>query len=120
MSPYLFILSAILAHKVQQDPEFKGIKMFKNDVKLSLFAEDTNLFITDLASVRRSLRNSRRVWEENRLLLKCSENKSVPAFKMGKEYRSNPHEMEWTSSPVKILGVYFSYDDKGSDELNIL
>ena len=26
--------------------------------------------------------------------------------------------MKWTRSPVKILGVYFSYDDKGNDELN--
>jgi len=43
LSPYLFILSAdILAHKIRQDPEFKGIKLFRNDVKLSLFADDTN------------------------------------------------------------------------------
>ena len=48
LSPYLFILSAeILAHKIRQDPEFKGIKMFGNEVKLSLFANDTNLFTAD-------------------------------------------------------------------------
>ena len=56
LSPYLFILSAeILAHKIRQDPEFKGIKLFGNIVKLSLFADDTNLFTADLASVRRGL-----------------------------------------------------------------
>ena len=26
--------------------------------------------------------------------------------------------MKWTRSPVKILGVHFSYDEKGNDELN--
>ena len=41
LSAYLFILAAeILAHKIRQDPEFKGIEMFRNEVKLSLFADD--------------------------------------------------------------------------------
>ena len=26
--------------------------------------------------------------------------------------------MKWTRSPIKILGVHFSYDDKGNNELN--
>ena len=26
--------------------------------------------------------------------------------------------MNWTRSPVKILGVHFSYNDKGNDELH--
>ena len=26
--------------------------------------------------------------------------------------------MKWTRNPVKILGVHFSYDDNGNDELN--
>ena len=26
--------------------------------------------------------------------------------------------MKWTRSPVQVLGVHFSYDDKGNDELN--
>ena len=50
LSPYLFILSAeILAYKIRQDPEFKGTKLFGNDVKLSLFSNDTNLFTADIA-----------------------------------------------------------------------
>ena len=54
LSPYLFILSAeTLAHKIRQDPEFKGIKLFRNNVKLSLFVNDTNLFTTDLACEKR-------------------------------------------------------------------
>ena len=56
LSPYLFILLAeILKHKIRQDPEFKGIKMFGDEIKLSLFTDDTNLFSADLASVRRGL-----------------------------------------------------------------
>ena len=72
-SPYLFILSAeILAHKIRQDPEFKGIKMFGNKVKLSLFADDTNLIIHRWLSLReKRLRNSRRVWEDTWFMFKC-------------------------------------------------
>ena len=56
LSPYLFILSAeILANKIHQDPGFNGIKIFGNEVKLSMFADDTNIFSADLVSVERAL-----------------------------------------------------------------
>ena len=46
LSPYLFILSAeILAHKIRQDPSYKGIKIFGSEVKLYLFADDANIFL---------------------------------------------------------------------------
>ena len=45
LSPYLFILSAeILANKIRQDPGSNGIKIFGNEVKLSMLADDTNIF----------------------------------------------------------------------------
>jgi len=54
LSPYLFIFSAeMLPHKIRRDREFRGIKLFGNEIKLSLF--DTSLFTSDLASVRRGL-----------------------------------------------------------------
>ena len=118
LSPYLFILSAeILAHKIRQDPELKGIKMFGNEVKLSLFADDTNLFTADLASVRRGLEI---VEEFGNIAGLCLNVKKTKAIWLGKwaKSRSNPLGMKWTRSPVKILGIHFSYDDKGNDELN--
>ena len=55
--PYLFILSVeILAHKIRQDPSYSGIKIFENEVKLSLFVDDTNIFCADLASAERTLK----------------------------------------------------------------
>lgn len=32
--------------------------------------------------------------------------------------RTNPLDMTWMHTPVKILGVHFSYDKKGNDDLN--
>ena len=118
LSPYLFILSAeILAHKIRQDPEFRGIKLFGNEVKLSLFADDTNLFTSDLASVRRGLEI---VEEFGMIAGLCLNVKKTKAIWLGKweKSRSNPLGMKWMRSPVKILGVHFSCDDKGNDELN--
>lgn len=118
LSPYLFILSAeILAHKIRQDPEFKGIKLFGNNVKLSLFADDTNLFTTDLDSVKRGLEI---VDEFGKMAGLCLNIKKTKAMWLGKwaKNKSNPLGMKWSRSPVRILGVHFSYDDKGNDELN--
>ena len=57
LSPYLFILSAeVLSVKIRQDSSVKGIKIFGNEIKLSQFENDTNLFTTDLASVENALK----------------------------------------------------------------
>ena len=56
LSPYLFILSAeIMANKVRQEDGFNGIKILGKELKLSQYADDTNLFCADLASVEKIL-----------------------------------------------------------------
>ena len=115
--PYLFILSAdILAHKIRQDPSYNGIKIFGNEVKLSLFGDDTNIFCPDLASVERALKLAE---EFGKIAGLCINVKKTKAIWLGKwaNNMSNPLGMKWMRSPVKILGVYFSYDEK-RNELN--
>ena len=56
LSPYLFILSAeVLANKIRQDLHVKGIEILGNELRLSQYADDTNLFCADLASVEKAL-----------------------------------------------------------------
>ena len=56
LSPYLFILcTEILSIKIRSDPTVKGINLFGNELKLSQFADDTNLFCADLFSVEKNL-----------------------------------------------------------------
>ena len=46
LSPFLFILSTeLMSIKLRHDPGFKGINLFGNELKLSQFADDTNLFV---------------------------------------------------------------------------
>ena len=56
LSPYLFTLSAeMLSNKIRQSTDIKGITMFGNEVKISQFADDTNLFCDDVTSAEKSL-----------------------------------------------------------------
>ena len=44
-----------MANKVRQEPGFNGIKILGKELKLSQYADDTNLFSADLASVEKIL-----------------------------------------------------------------
>ena len=57
LSPYLLVLSVeLLSNKIRQDPNIKGVKIFGNEIKVSQFADDTNLLSADLTSVENALR----------------------------------------------------------------
>ena len=56
LSPYLFILTAeLLSSKIRQDSLINGICVFSSEFKLSQFADDTNLFCSDLKDVEKVL-----------------------------------------------------------------
>ena len=56
LSSHLFILGAeILASKIRQNIIVKGISQFGNEVKISQFADDTNLFCADITSAENAL-----------------------------------------------------------------
>ena len=56
LSPYLFILTAeLMSNKIRQSNEVKGIVMFNMEIKLSQFADDTNLLCSDITSVKNAL-----------------------------------------------------------------
>ena len=52
LSPYLFIITVeILACKIRQDREIKGLSLFHREFNLSRFADDTTLLCRDCNSV---------------------------------------------------------------------
>ena len=56
LSLYRFILSAeMLSIKIRSDPSVKGINLFGNELKLSQFADNTNLLCTDLIQWKKPL-----------------------------------------------------------------
>jgi hypothetical protein len=56
LSPYLFsIVLEVLARAIRQQKEVKGIQIGKEEVKISLFADDIIVFLSDPKNSTREL-----------------------------------------------------------------
>ena len=120
LSPYLFILVAeILASKIRYDRTVQGIKLFKKEIKLSQFADDTSLVCKNLTSVGNALNILADFGAISGLHLNKSKTK---ALWLGpwKSSRARPLGLAWTSEPVKVLGTFISYDGVGNDRKNFV
>ena len=105
LSPYLFILSAeILSSKIRQSKLVKGINIYGNEVKVNQFADDTNLFWTDITFVEKALRLVNEFGSISGLKLNV---KKTKALWLGKWHnnRTTPLQLSWPRDPVKILGI---------------
>ena len=118
LSPYLFILSAeILSSKIRQSKLVKGINIYGNEVKVNQFADDTNLFCEDITSVEKSLCLVNEFGSISGLKLNVKKTKALWLGKW-RNSRTTPLQLSWPRDPVKILGIYFSYDGKNDDHYN--
>ena len=118
LSPYLFIMSAeILSNKIRQNSIIKGIRVFGSEIKLSQFADDTNLFCADVASAEQALETMNAFGNFSGLVLNVEKTK---AFWLGKwlNNTTKPLGMKWMNTPTKLLGIYVSYDEKGNNQMN--
>ena len=116
LSPYLFILSAeILSNKIRQNTDITGISVFGKEVKISQFADDTNLFCANMASVENALKTVQQFSSISGLSLNVTKTKSIWLGKW-EANKTTPLNLKWVSCPTKVLGVYVSYDEKGNNE----
>ena len=95
----------------------KGIKVFGNEIKLTQFADDTTTFNADLVSLEKALK----IVNDFGKLAGLSWNvKKKKAIWLGRwaNNKNRPLDIKWFHGPVKILGIHFSHDCKGNNELN--
>ena len=117
LSPYLFILSAeVLSKRIRQDSNVRGIKVFGKEIKLSQFADDTTLFNADIESLEMALKIVGDFGKIAGLSLNVKKTKALWLGKW-KSNKNKPLDLKWFHSPVKILGIYFSYNIKENNEL---
>ena len=95
----------------------RGIKVFGKEIKLSQFADDTTLFNADIESLERALKIVGDFGRIAGLFLNVKKTKALSLGKW-KNNRNKPLDLKWFYSPVKILGIYFSYNIKANNELN--
>ena len=118
LSPYLFILTVeILSNNIRQDTNIKGIVIFGNEIKLTQFANDTNLFCRDLDSFSAVLNKVNIFSKFSGLHLNIGKTKAMWLGRWSNN-KTRPLEMKWVREPTKILGIYVSYNEKGNDQLN--
>jgi len=118
LSPYLSILRAeVLSSKIRQSILVKGINIYGNKVKVNQFADDTNLFCADITSVEKALCLVNEFGSISSLKVNVKKTKALWLGKW-RNNRTMPLQLSWPRDPVKILGIYFSYDGKNDDHYN--
>ena len=106
ISPYLFILTEILSNKIRQNSTIIGIRIFGSEIKLSQFADDTNLFCADVASAEQALETINALEDLSGLVINVEKTK---VFWLGKRLnnRTKPLGMKWCYSRKIIRNLCF-------------
>ena len=115
LSPFLFVLSAeLMANKIRQSTNVKGICLFGNELKLSQFADDTNLICSDLASADNALQILDDFGNISGLRLN---KEKTQAMWLGTwaDKKEKPLGLKLARGPIRFLGIHLSYDKKGNN-----
>ena len=115
LSPFLFVLSAeLMANKIRQSTNVKGICLFGNELKLSQFADDTNLICSDLASADNVLQILDDFGNISGLRLN---KEKTQAMWLGTwaDRKEKPLGLKLARGPTRFLGLHLSYDKKGNN-----
>ena len=118
LSPYLFILSVeLLACKIRQDKEIQGIQIFKKEIKISQFADDTSLLCNSCKSVQRAIQVLNDFGDVSGLRLNPSKTK---ALWLGpwRHIEDEPFGFQWPKYPIRALGIFISYHQKQNERKN--
>ena len=118
LSPYLFILGVeILASRIRTDKNVAGIEIFDTEHKISQFADDTTLLLSNLTSVLNSLTLVDQFGSISGLSLNVEKTK---ALWLGhwKFKNSKPFGLKWTKDTVRALGTFISYNVKENNKKN--
>ena len=110
LSPYLFILAVeLFSIAVRNDNKVQGIQLGNKEVRLAQYADDTTAVLKDVQSAHRIFELLSKF--ENVSGLKMNNNKTE-ALWIGSKRNSKetPLNVSWPTTPVRVLGIYLSYD----------
>ena len=102
----------ILASRIRTDKNVVGIEIFHTEHKISQFADDATLLLSNLTSVQNSLTLVDQFGSISGLSLNVEKNKSF----MVRFKNSKPFGLKWTKEPVRALGTFISYNVKENNK----
>ena len=118
LSPLLFILSVeLLASKIRREPNCRGVSLPNHqEAKISQFADDTTLILSDTESLTCSLQIVQQFGSISGLKLKKQKKTKAMWISSSKTKNTKILELRSTKVPIKILGAHLSYNvDKNND-----
>ena len=118
LSPYLFIIcTELLSISIRNDKKIKGIKLGDTEIKLIQFADDLTCSFYDIESGKAMFNTLHQF--ETFSGLKINQLKSQDLW-LGKSKDSgnNYFDINWTTKPVKLLGIYIGHNLEEVENLN--
>ena len=118
LSPYLFILvTEFLANRIRSNNDIKGFIVNKNEIKITMYADDTTAFLADKQSAKCLFAELDQFRKASGLKINMEKTEGLW---LGSKVNSkeNPFGITWSSEPIKALGIYFSYDTKAAENAN--
>ena len=120
LSSYSFVLAVeLLACKIRQDQEIQGINIFGKELKLSQFADDTTLFISNCNSVEKAITILENFGDISGLKLNPSKTKAL-WLGSWRQRTDKPFGFQWPEKPIRVLGTFISYKEKENEEPNFM
>ena len=107
LSPLVFILAIeILASRIREDKEIKGILVNDEEIKLTIFADDMTCFLRDMSSYHRLLATLQLFYRFSNLRLN---NDKTEIFAIGGHHIDQANCPHKVRKSIKILGIVFDY-----------
>lgn len=102
---------------MKRDALIQGIVIGKEEIKTSMYADDTIVFVQDTDSILQLLNMLEKFRSMSGLQVNTSK---TEALWLGcwKNRRDTPFNFKWPDEPICELGVFFSYDKAKVDKLN--
>ena len=118
LSGLLFVISIeILARAIKNDTAIKSINVGEKEIKVSLYADDTTVFVRDLDSVDHLLTLLDNFKNLSGLEINTTKSEGLWLGRW-KNKTETPFGFRWPRDPIKALGIFFSYDINKTNELN--
>ena len=107
----------VLACIIRQNKNREGLDVGGNCIKLLQYADDTNGVVSNTKSAKVFLDNVEVFGSFSGLTLNKDKTEAMWIGKC-KSCSQKPLGIKWPNQPLKILGVFFSYNNSECDHLN--
>ena len=112
LSPYLFILVIeVLANYIRKCKSIQGIKVSGKEIKLAMYADDITAMIKDDQSAKLFFQTLSKFSLSSGLKINLEKSEGLWLGSCKNENKT-PYNITWTKGPVRVLGIYLSYNKK--------